>query len=429
MTGLRESWTVISGGVMDTGFAALANFAAAIYAVRTLDAELLGLYAFWLAAYRVAAVIPTQLVFVPAEVESLTRHGDERLGLLVQSIRLSVLPTLVTTLAIALVASFLDPVLGQSSIPLVATTVLASFVTPAQEHFRRSCHLAGHPYWAALVSATSFVTVLAVILAAELGNVPPIWVPIGSLAAAYATSAIVGWLKARHTVTSSLSQLSIRALLRSGRALLIAGLAPLVAGFAMASLMIRLAGPAVLGYAEAARVVSRPVFVVGLGFGTALRPRSMEAAQQRRRIGARSASRSLQMLVGLATISYLVAAGSDWPWNPMERLLPTAYVVPGLVALTVVAAGLDGLALPYRYELLGARRETAYARIEVIGNMVRTILAAASHWLRSYALPLGLLALAVARLVGYRLGLQSAYDHTSATTGITEPSADVHRGH
>jgi hypothetical protein len=428
MTGLRANWNIISGGVMDTGFAALANFAAAIYAVRALDAESLGLYAFWLAAYRVAAVIPTQLVFVPAEIESLSCQGDERLGLLGRSIRLAALPTLVTTLAIALVASLLDPRLRQSSIPLVATTVLASLVTPAQEHIRRACHLAGHPYWAALVSATTLGIVLAVILAAELSSVPPIWVPIGSLAVAYAGSGIVGWLQARHTVPRSLfSQLSIRALLRSGRALLVAGLAPLLAGFAMAALMIRLAGPAVLGYAEAARVVSRPVFVVGLGFGTALRPRSMEAAQQRRLNGARSASRNLQLLVTLATMAYLVAAGSDWPWNPVERLLPTAYVVPGLVALTVVAAGLDGLALPYRYELLGARRETAYAQIEVIGNMVRTILAAASFWLRSYAMPLGLLALAAARLVGYRRGLQGAYDDKSVTVAITEIPAAVPR--
>ena len=62
----------------------------------------------------------------------------------------------------------------------------------------------------------------------------------------------------------------------------------------------------------------------------------------------------------------------------MEWLVPAAYLVPGLVALTVIAAGIDGVALPYRFQLLGAHREAAYAKVEAAGNLIRTLFGAAS---------------------------------------------------
>ena len=84
---LSEDQPVIHG-VVDAAFASLATFSAALFAIRSLDIETLGLYAFFYAAYRVAVVIPRQLVFVPAEIDSVAVDASARLGVLRQVSRL-----------------------------------------------------------------------------------------------------------------------------------------------------------------------------------------------------------------------------------------------------------------------------------------------------------------------------------------------------
>lgn len=406
----RFGWSVVSGGVIDTACAALANFVTAAYAVRTLYPAYLGIYAFWMAAYRLATTVPAQFVYVPSEIESLALQGNDRLRVMPGSFERALVPTLSSTLGIAMVAFRLTPSTEQSPLPLAVTAALASLVTAGQEHLRRVFHLAGHPYRASIVSFTCLLTAGLALVFNEALSDDPSWVPLGALALAYALSGFVGWLMAMHLQSAGDPvEVPWHRMQASGRPLLVAGMAPLIAGFATAALIGRMAGPAALGFAEAARVISRPVFVVVLGVGNGLRPRSMEAGRIRDYFSARRTSRRLQLLVLFATFAYLLGAGAAFPWNPFPLLFPTAYEVPWLVTLTVIAAGLDGVALPYRYELLGSHLERLYARVELLGSGLRTAIASASPWLQSFAMPIGLMALAMLRLIGYRRGLAEAY--------------------
>ena len=402
-------------GVVDAAFASLATFTAALFAVRSLDIETLGLYAFFYAAYRVAAVIPRQLLFVPAEIESVAVDASARLGVFRQLSRLAVGPVLLSAVAVIGTAVLLVPGKLESTIaPLAVTAIAASVTTPFQEHLRRAFHLAGLSQRAGVVSVANFAVTLGVIVLALAIAVPVVWIPIGSLALAYALSGSLGALMAsRAGPTNWSKRFNVGDLVGAARPLLFAGLAPIATGFLVALLVVRFAGLEALGSAEAARIVARPVFVLAAGVAAALRPRAMEAAHRRSVLEAHSVSRRYALIVGGATLIYLGLVGFSGPWNPVEWLLPAAYLVPGLVALTVVATGVDGLALPYRFQLLGARRGAGYAKVEAAGNLVRTLFGAASAVLKAYAIPLGLLALALSRVVGYQLKLRGLYESRS----------------
>lgn len=422
---LSEDQPVIHG-VVDAAFASLATFSAALFAIRSLDIETLGLYAFFYAAYRVAVVIPRQLVFVPAEIDSVAVDASARLGVLRQVSRLAVGPVLVSAVTVIGTAVLLAPrELESPIVPLVVTAVAASVTTPFQEYLRRAFHLAGLSQRAGLVSLANFVVTLGVMALAVATAVPVVWIPIGSLALAYALSGSLGALLASRAAPADWSKsLKVRDLATAARPLLFAGLAPIATGFLVALLVVRLAGLEALGSAEAARIVARPVFVLAAGIAAALRPRAMEAANRRNVLNARSVSRRYTLIVGSATLMYLGLVGFSGPWNPMEWLVPTAYLVPGLVALTVIAAGIDGVALPYRFQLLGAHREAAYAKVEAAGNLIRTLFGAASAVLKAYALPLGLLALGLSRLVGYQLNLRGLYE-TRSEPGLASVGSQV----
>ena len=80
--------------------------------------------------------------------------------------------------------------------PLAITAVAASVTTPFQEHLRRSFHLAGLSQRAGVVSVANFAVTLGVIVLAFAIAVPAVWIPIGSLALAYALSGSLGALMA-----------------------------------------------------------------------------------------------------------------------------------------------------------------------------------------------------------------------------------------
>jgi ABC-type glycerol-3-phosphate transport system permease component len=72
----------LSAGLLDAGLASLATLAVGVYAARSLSAAELGTYALFFSAFTVAAVLPTQLLLVPAEVATLLEGPHERLRVL-----------------------------------------------------------------------------------------------------------------------------------------------------------------------------------------------------------------------------------------------------------------------------------------------------------------------------------------------------------
>ena len=70
-------------------FASLATFLMGAYAVRHLDAETLGAYGLFFSAFLLAALFPSQLVFVPAEVTILPADEARQLETIPRSIRLA----------------------------------------------------------------------------------------------------------------------------------------------------------------------------------------------------------------------------------------------------------------------------------------------------------------------------------------------------
>ncbi|MBA2671857.1 MAG: hypothetical protein H0U67_15935, partial [Gemmatimonadetes bacterium] len=195
----------------------------------------------------------------------------------------------------------------------------------------------------------------------------------------------------------------------AGRWLLLIGLMPLAASFAAAVLVAHLAGAAALGYAEAARVLGQPPFVLSVGLGAVLGPRSIEAARLGKLAQARRVSRTYAVLMLLCGLPYLVLVGFAWEWNPAHRLLPNAYAVSGLVAATILGNILIGMDWPYRSELLGAGRATALARLEGTANLARTGVATTAGVTGAFAIPAGLVTLAALRSVGYRLALRAVW--------------------
>jgi len=401
----------VFAGLCDTGLSSLATFVAGFFAARFLASSELGSYALVFSAFVVASMIPAQAVFVPAEVASLQVTRRERLA--------SIRQTMGQGAPIALLAAvgmigwtFVAPANATPGV-LTAFTVTAAvttFVSPIQDHLRRMLHLADASWYAAGVSLIHLAVVLGAVGMWSAAGVPAEWVPFGALAAANALSLSAGVLLAMRTggVPPPVRH-RLQDLLRAGRWLLAIGLLPTGAGFAAAVIISRLAGVDALGHAEAARILTQPLFVLSTGLSAFLGPRSMEAGRGRLLDDARRISRGFVWLMLLTGIPYLLLTGVAWSWSPLPGLVPTAYAIKGLVAATALAMILSGVVFPYRSELLGAGRERTLASVEVAGNVLRLAVGGLAGWIGAFAVPGGLACLGLVRAVGYGGALRNHY--------------------
>jgi hypothetical protein len=126
-------------------------------------------------------------------------------------------------------------------------------------------------------------------------------------------------------------------------------------------------------------------------------------------------------VIGLAGVAYLAVAGWTWALNPMVHIVPAAYDIGGLVALTIVAnIATAGIFLQVN-ELLGARREQTLAKLSW-GTAPILILAAATAGVTdAFARPLGRLAESTTRFAAQAAALRSQYDAgTPPTPGPVE---------
>jgi O-antigen/teichoic acid export membrane protein len=400
----------IPAGLLDAGFSSLATLAMGLYAARRFELSSLGAYAVFFTAFLFVAVIPAQALFVPAEIASLRYPGSDRLRQLGQSLRLGAAVALPAGLVASMGALVLPPSVARGTVTALAvTTILAASLSPIQDHVRRMLHLAGRSWRAAAVSAVQFATIIAGLIGLESLGVPTSWIPFGSLALANAVSLGVGLFLAKHPEGQLSRRLKARELARSGRWLLIVGAAPSAASFVAAALVARLASPATLGYAEAARIVAQPLLVVALGLSAVLGPRSMEAAALR---DVSEAHRIRRIFVGIAVLTgsvYFAVVGFTWRGNPLAALLPSAYVVGGLVPITVIGNLVNALVFPDRSELMGGHREPRLATGETLASFSQCAVSLTAGVTQSFARPLGVLAQGITRQLAFRWALRGMY--------------------
>jgi O-antigen/teichoic acid export membrane protein len=382
----------LPAGLLDAALASLASFIVTFYAARSLPSAELGTYALFFNAFFMAAVVPTQLLFSPAEIASLPYDGRRRLGLLDQSLRLGCLPTVG-----AAVLGTLAAVAGSDGasravvIPLSLTCMLCTAVSPVQDHVRRLLHFAGVSWRAAAMSVVQLATVIGSLLFLTWLRIPTAWLPFGALLTANVVSLSLGLILAGERRNfQPLGRMAIRDLFRFGRWLVLVGLTPAVAWFLSGVLVTHLAGAATLGYVEAARVVSMPVFVLMMGLSAVLVPRLMEAAADRRPDRARLASLPFRIVIVVSGVLYLLAVGFRWRLNPLVSVLPAAYVAQGVVALMIVGQALQGILQPPRAELTGAGRVRLLFRLNLAASLSLCLVAATAGVTGVFAAPLGL---------------------------------------
>lgn len=392
----------LSAGMIDAGFASLATFGTGLVATRYLDAETLGIFAVYYVAFITATVIPRSGLFVPIEVGVLQLEDRGRLTPVGRAVRLAAGPALLAGGVLAVVAAVITWAEAAVTLPLMATMVATAVVSPLQDHVRRMLHFAGMSWHAGVVSLVQFlgVAIAAAVLLAS--GVDKVWVPFGSLFAANAASMTAGLVMVRLGRTGPPSGVeSIRVLFESGRYLLLAGLLPPIGGMVVSGLVLRLAGAEALGHAEAARVVTSPILTISTGLAATFRPRSMTAGHTRDQTQAKRLERLFITVLLTLGGGYVAIVSFDWPGNPMAALVPSAYVVGGLVLARGVANLAMDLSAPSMNELVGGRQEAGLVRVEGLGALARTVVAGSASVTKSFALPMGDLCVGIIRRVRY----------------------------
>jgi O-antigen/teichoic acid export membrane protein len=392
----------LPAGLLDAGFASLARLIIGIYAARELSVSDLGAYALFFSAFVFATVVPMQFVLVPAELATLPAAGYQRLALLRQSWRIGI-PTATTAAVVACGAAALGakaPI--QVLWPLAFTMTACAILTPLQEHLRRLLHLAGISWHAAVVSLVQIGGVIVGLALLASADAPAIWRPLGALTIGTAVSLAAGLLLSlRRQPPDPLPRYEMADLMRSGRWLLAIEAITAGATFLASVIVTRLDTPEALGYAEAARIVGQPIFVLAVGLSAVLNPRAMEAGAGRNRAAARHVARPYTVLLVVVGLVYTVMTAAPWWGNPLARLVPQAYVVAGLVPVTVASFVLFGLPIIPRSELTGARRERVLPRIGLIAGALQCAAALSAVWIGSFARPLGVALFGAVLLLGY----------------------------
>jgi O-antigen/teichoic acid export membrane protein len=401
---VRAGMTVrraVPAGLLDAGLASLASFSATSYATRFLAPADLGTYALFLGAFLMGVVVSTQLLFSPAEIASLRYNGARRLRLLDQSLLLGSLPALGAAIAAvlaAIVGSVGAP--GDVVVPLALTSGTCALVGPVQDHVRRLLHFAGYSWRAAAMSATLLGTVLASLLLLHRFDVDPIWVPFGSLSVANAISLLTGLLlvAGQRRNFEGLERLKIGQLIGLGRWLVLIGLTPTAAIFVAGVLVTKIASATDLGYVQAAGLLSQPMYVLTVGLSAVLGPRLLQAGAERSSELAHRTSRLFRIGLVTAALAYTLGVGFRWPLNPLPHVVPSAYVVGGLLPLLIIGQTLQGMLQPSRSQLTGAGWVRTLLRLELSSSIFFCLGSASAGVLGPFAMALGSIAWGVVGL-------------------------------
>jgi hypothetical protein len=127
----------------------------------------------------------------------------------------------------------------------------------------------------------------------------------------------------------------------------------------------------------------------------------MEAGAGRDRAQARHVARPYTVLLVIVGLVYAAVTVAPWWGNPLGQLVPQAYIVAGLVPVTVASFVLFGLPIIPRSELTGARRERVPPQVGLIAGVLQCAVALTAVWIGSFARPLGVALFGAVLLLGY----------------------------
>ncbi len=405
----------LPAGIVDAGFASLATFGAGLVAVTLLNDVDRGVYAVFFVAFTLGAVIAYQLVYVPAEIVAVGRTLARRLTILEDSLRIGRWPALVGSMVVLAATATTAPYADRDlSIGLTVTALAATYLSPTQDHLRRTLHIAHRPWHAAWMSIAQFIVTLASLGTMWLLDVPVAWIPFGSLAIANTVSMTLGRTlisRDRQGAVAS-DHVTFRELSLQGKWLLMQAVIPALAAFITANIITYLASPEAMGYAEAARIVAQPILVAASGLTSALRPRVMEAAMvQDLAVSKRVNTLYIGIVLGAAVL-YAPIVGGAWAWNPMHSVVPAAYEIKNLVIASIVANALMGSMFLVVNEMMAAGRARSLTVIELLATPLRLLAATSAFAIGAFALPVSQIVNGFSVLVGlaymyrvlYRIG-------------------------
>lgn len=413
----------LPAGIVDTGFASLATFVVGLTAVVRFDDVDRGAYALFFSAFVMGSLIANEWIFTPAEVEAVSFPESRRLSLLPRSLKLGMGPCLVgsvaSLVALALTLSYASAAVA---VGLAATSALLIVVSTMQSHVRRMLHIAARSTIAAGMSIVQFAVVLASVWVGTAVGVPLAWLPFGALALANLISMTLGLWAARDQLREEApTRLDFRVLSRRGLWFVLNGAAPALAGFVVAVIISWLASPEDLGYTESARIVAQPVLVFSAGLTAVLGPRAIRAGLDRDPTQSRTINRIYTTLLISGAALYLLVVGWDWVLNPVAGIVPSAYVLTGLVALAVVANAVAASTFLQGDELAGAGRERSLAGIAWFSSLFLLAGGSTAGFTGAYARSIGLIAGSSTRFVIQWLALRGVYRAPPRSEATTTP--------
>lgn len=401
----------LPAGIVDTGFASLATFTVGLTAVVRFDDLDRGAYALFFSAFVMGSLVANEWIFTPAEVKAVSFPESERLSLLPRSLKLGIGPCLIGSTAsiVALTLTLSYASVGVAT-GLAVTSAVLIVVSTMQSHVGRMLHIAGHSTTAAAMSVTQFIVVLAGVWIGTAVGVPLAWLPFGTLALANSISMVLGlWVARDQLRERAPTWLEFRELSKRGYWFVLNGAAPALAGFAVAVVISWLASPVDLGYAESARIVAQPVLVLAGGLSAVLGPRAIRAGLDRDSAQSRSMGRVYATLLLILGGLYLLVVAGDWGLNPVAGVVPSAYVLTGLVALAVAANVVAALTFLQGDELAGAGRERSLAGIAWFSAVFLLAGGLTAGVTGAYARSIGLIAGSSTRFVIQWLALRGVY--------------------
>jgi len=377
----------VGAGLIDAAAAAAATFLASVYAVRVLTPENLGAHTLMFVAVILVTVVPERLVYLPTLAVSVDKGPGERLGYYREGLRLA-LPLLPLVAGFVVMLFLLPDGLSESErVALTVAGAAAALFQSAQLFGRQILHYSDHSGRAVFASSLRLgVTAASLIILSQTG-LPLVAVPLAALAAGNAAAAL--WVAVLQPPGEA-PRLPVRMIYGRGKYLVASSAAPLAAGFVTANLVIAFGGAALLGFAEAARVVAQPVFVGATGLSMVTNPRVMSAAAAGDPRGVSQARRLYLGLVGAGGLGYAAFLALPGLGSAVEALLPTAFEIAGLVLVSVLAQVALGMTRPYAAEAMAVEREPAILVSELPGAGVVIALGAAVPVIGAFAIPAGL---------------------------------------
>jgi O-antigen/teichoic acid export membrane protein len=381
----------LPAGVVDTSFASLATFVVALVAVTQFDDVDRGVYAVFFTAFLAGGLLASELVFTPVEIQAVSFPTSQRISFVPKSLRLGIGPCLAGALAVPIaVAVTAGYATAETATGLALTSVAAVVISPMQDHVRRMLHLSELSWEAASVSIVQLLVASVSVVIALALDTPTAIVPFGALTVANVISLAFAVVVARRSLDDDAhSQLRLGELSRRGIWFVLNATAPALAAFAVAAIVAWLASPEDLGYAESARVVAQPVLVFAGGLSVVLTPRSMRAAMDRDLPTARRTRTIYLSGLAVAGLGYIAIAGWDWVLNPMVYIVPSAYVLGGLVAVSVIANVVMAATFLQGAELAGAGRERSLTAISWLAAIVWVLGGFTAGVTGAFARPLG----------------------------------------